>query len=454
MNTPLELTQDYLSTQLLREATQKIYLAATRALLRHFGETVTLEAIDRRTVLGWRKNVLEGGLAKTSWNTYSNHMRTVWGHALEHGTLTHTTINPFKKTSVIPPRRPKKTIPRDTIKCARDWLRDLVVDERLTKKRSPITPAWFWLAVFELFFHSGIRLNALLNLRYQDINWDDNLIRVQADREKTHREYSIPINEDLEPHIRTVWTEATKIGFEAGDQLFNVNRFSHHYHRKTMNTDQVEAMYRKLLRRFGTRMTPHRFRHTLATDLMRRPERNIHLTMDLLNHSNISTTMGYIEVDYDHMRSVMQERSQAQGAIRLERRVDDRIPVSAPAVAPSVLEAPEPIAEPLLITHVQEQPVECADHQPALLAPPEEALATYKLLTQLPSLKSERYSLDQAMLPAGTGLSHELSWDGPGTWWEDLGIPPSSTSTEESAESSMMLTLMFGLGGVRTHNWG
>lgn len=141
--------------------------------------------------------------------------------------------------------------------------------------------------------------------------------------------------------------------------------------------------------------------------------------------------MGYIEVDYDHMRSVMQERSQAQGAIRLECRVDDRIPVSAPAVAPPELEAPEPIAEPLLITHVQEQPVECADDQPALLAPAEEALATYKLLTQLPNLKSERYSLVQAMLPAGTGLSHELSWDGPGTWWEDLGIPPPSTSTEE-----------------------
>ena len=22
------------------------------------------------------------------------------------------------------------------------------------------------------------------------------------------------------------------------------------------------------------------------------------------------------------------------------------------------------------------------------------------------------------------GLSHELSWDGLGTWWEDVGLPP------------------------------
>ena len=56
------------------------------------------------------------------------------------------------------------------------------------------------------------------------------------------------------------------------------------------------------------------------------------------------------------------------------------------------------------------------------------------------------------MLPAGTGLSHELVWDGPGTWWEDLGLPP--PTMEESAESSMMLTLMFGLGGLKSHGWG
>lgn len=349
-------------------------------------------------------------------------------------------------------KRPKKTVPRNAIEWARDWLIELVTEERTTKKRSKITPAWFWLAAFELFYHSGIRLNALLNLRYQDVHWDSRLIRVEADKEKTHREYSIPITADLEPHIRALWTAAKNIGFEAEDQLFNVNRFSHHYRRKTMNTDQVEAMYRKLHKRLETRMTPHRFRHTLATDLMRQPERNIHLTKSLLNHSNISTTLGYIEVDYGHMRAVMQERSLAQGTMRLERRVDDRIPVSPPAEVQPAAEAHESVIVPLLITHALEQPVEHVNDQPPPPNTPEKGLATYKLLTQVPSLESERYSLDQAMQQVGTGLSHELTWDGPGTWWDDLGIPP--PTMEESAESSMMLTLMFGLGGLKSHSWG
>lgn len=55
MNTPQELTQDYLLTHDLRAATGVMYLSATRALLRHFGQTVTVDSIDNRAVLAWRK---------------------------------------------------------------------------------------------------------------------------------------------------------------------------------------------------------------------------------------------------------------------------------------------------------------------------------------------------------------------------------------------------------------
>ncbi|XJP98065.1 hypothetical protein AB4P94_12545 [Pseudomonas sp. B22129] len=151
---------------------------------------------------------------------------------------------------------------------------------------------------------------------------------------------------------------------------------------------------------------------------------------------------------YSGMRAVMQERSMAQGSLKVERRVDDRIPVPIPVEPLQIAEAPEPEAVSLLITHNPDQPVTCVTADPPIPIPPQEELATYKLLTQVQSLESERYSLDHAMLPASTGLSHELCWDGPGTWWEDLALPPSSM--EDSAEHSMMLTLMIGLGGRKS----
>ncbi|WP_412461698.1 tyrosine recombinase XerC [Pseudomonas sp. SC11] len=320
---PEQLLQEYLVDHDLRKASAKIYGAAMKSLEKHFGKSVDIETIDRRGILAWRTSVIDGGLSKRSWNTYSNHLRTIWGYGIEYGIIPTTLLNPFKKTTVIAPKRPSKIIAGEAIHRARRWLKSLADQELSTGERARITPAWFWLATFEIFYYTGIRLNALLCIRLQDVDWDQQLILVRGETEKTHREFRIPIMDGLAPHMRRLLDEAGRAGFAAEDQLFNVNRFSRHYKREEMNSDQVEAMYKKLIDKLGVRMTPHRFRHTLATDLMKQPERNIHLTKNLLNHSNIATTMSYIEADYDHMRDVLHERSLQQGALHLVRRVDD-----------------------------------------------------------------------------------------------------------------------------------
>lgn len=158
------------------------------------------------------------------------------------------------------------------------------------------------------------------------------------------------------PHLSRLLQEADRAGFADDDQLFNVNRFSPHYKSKVMNSDQVEAMYRKLTEKIGVRMTPHRFRHTLATDLMKAPERNIHLTKCLLNHSNIQTTMSYIEADYDHMRAVLHARSLAQGALENVRKVDY-------SGSPQASAKPKPCGQPL--ARVSEAPPPEARTEPA-----------------------------------------------------------------------------------------
>ena len=320
---PIELVEEYIHDHDLRDASAKIYKAAMKALERFFGPEIDVTGIERRQILAWRNKVIDGGLSKRSWNTYSNHLRTIWGYAIEHGILPEAMVNPFKKTTVVAPKRPSKIVAGEAIHRARRWLMSLADEELCTGERSRITPAWFWLATFEMFYYTGIRLNALLCLRLQDIDWGNQLILVRGETEKTHREFRVPIVEGLAPHIRRLVLEAERLGFTPKDQLFNVNRFSPHYKRAEMNSDQVEAMYKKLIDKLGVRMTPHRFRHTLATDLMKQPERNIHLTKSLLNHSNIATTMSYFEADYDHMREVLHERSLHQGALQLVRHADE-----------------------------------------------------------------------------------------------------------------------------------
>ncbi|EOX6790111.1 tyrosine recombinase XerC [Pseudomonas aeruginosa] len=354
--TPQQLTEEYIFAHDLREASAKIYRAATKALLKHFGPTATVQDVDHRAVLGWRRKVLEQGLSKRSWNTYSNHLRTIWGYAIEHELVTHSQVNPFRKTTVIPPRRASKTVAAEAILRARNWLNMQDGAESCTGERARITPAWFWLCTFEVFYYTGIRLNALLCIRKRDIDWDNQLILIRGETEKTHKEFVVPITEGLVPHLSRLLQEADRAGFADDDQLFNVNRFSPHYKSKVMNSDQVEAMYRKLTEKVGVRMTPHRFRHTLATDLMKAPERNIHLTKCLLNHSNIQTTMSYIEADYDHMRAVLHARSLAQGALENVRKVDY-------SGSPQASAKPKPCGQPL--ARVSEAPPPEARTEPA-----------------------------------------------------------------------------------------
>ncbi|KTC11548.1 integrase [Pseudomonas marginalis ICMP 11289] len=338
-----ELTQEYILTHDLRPDTVKIYWAATKSYVKFFDECLACET-THRDMLDWRRSELER-ISKRSWNTYSSHLRTIYGYAIEHG-LIDLVVNPLKNTRVVPPKRPKKTVANDATVRARNWLKVLAAEERTTAERTEITPAWFWLSVFETFYYTGMRLNALLCLRYGDVYLRDRLIRVRGETEKTHREFLIPIPDGLMPQLKALMQAAKALRFQPGDQLFNVNRFSGHYRRHEMNSHQVEAMYKKLTAMTGIRMTPHRFRHTIASELMTLPERNIYLTKKLLNHSNIATTMDYIEPDYDMMRAVMNERgkrpakisymAKTDAAVRAERHpsltapVKDLTPTAAP----------------------------------------------------------------------------------------------------------------------------
>lgn len=44
---------------------------------------------------------------------------------------------------------------------------------------------------------------------------------------------------------------------------------------------------------------PHCFWHTLATELMKAPDRNLQMVRGLLGHRSIATTMEYIDINLD-----------------------------------------------------------------------------------------------------------------------------------------------------------
>ena len=113
---------------------------------------------------------------------------------------------------------------------------------------------------------------------------------------------------------------------------------------------------------------------------MKQPERNIHLTKSLLNHSNIATTMSYIEADYDHMREVLHERSLHQGALQLVRHADE---TGAPGTC-------EPQVRELRSTEQLQ-----LEHGRAVLADP----ATQEMAAALMQLQFDRAGTEPSLPP-------------------------------------------------------
>lgn len=346
-----QLPDLYAQANDLREATLTTYRASVRALQRFLGHDPAASSITYELVLRWRRFEVDKGLSKRSWNTYSSHLSTLFRYLIQQKRLED---NPFKKTRLRAPQRKKKTVTDEAIDAARRWLEQLVEYERF-HGRAPVTPAWFWLAVLETFVHTGIRLNALLCLRLADVDLQKRTLLIRGDTEKTHREFMVPATAKLYAHLQQLVNRAVAAGFQAEDQLFNVNRFSPHYKRLTMNLNQVEATFTKISEKIGTKLTPHRCRHTLATELMRRPERDIHLAMKVLNHTNISTTMGYIEPDQEQMRELLEGCSQARDHRPPKRPVKNidptiheakRPPVEQTCTDPSRPQAQPAIAQP------------------------------------------------------------------------------------------------------------
>ena len=62
-----------------------------------------------------------------------------------------------------------------------------------------------------------------------------------------------------------------------------------------------------LARALGIRITQHRLRHTMATELA--AKKDIRTLQHLLGHTNVSTTMQYVHPDMDRMRSLLEDIS-------------------------------------------------------------------------------------------------------------------------------------------------
>lgn len=313
------LLESYLSVRVLRPKTESSYRASIRKLeagLKDYAYTqgVIFEndanSLTRQLIADWRNHELAHGLSANSWNTHMRHLKAVFTHGIDTQLLS-IEVNPFSKMNITPPKKRKKTLSSAQLAQARLFLEGMRVDEEKGKDVAKLHPVWFWQTVFETFYYTGIRRNQLVHIKVGDVDLKKQLITIRVEGSKTWREYEVPICQQLVPHLRLLFTRSRLQAFRVDDQLFNVNRFSDHFNprmSKLMGVDRVSNVFEYISKRIGIQVSPHRFRHTLGTDLMKQPDRNLHLVKELLGHTDIRTTLEYVEPDLNSMKNLLDSR--------------------------------------------------------------------------------------------------------------------------------------------------
>lgn len=135
--------------------------------------------------------------------------------------------------------------------------------------------------MLDFLFYSGLRINELVSIKHQD--WQDNQLRVLG---KGNKVRFVLLPEFLTIHFNSA----------SSDYLFTNQR-----------GNPIKAEYiRWLLKvraekaRISKKITPHTFRRSFATLLCRNGAQLLTI-QQLLGHSSVQTTQGYIQNDWAYV---------------------------------------------------------------------------------------------------------------------------------------------------------
>jgi len=148
-------------------------------------------------------------------------------------------------------------------------------------------------AIIYTLLLSGLRLNELINLRWED--WKNGYVEVMGKGGKYRR---VETNSEL----RKIFTEIKEKQQEKGiqsDYIFCTTKG------KPLQVPTLEDIFKKINKQLDFKVTPHMLRHTFAHDLVQKGVR-IDLVADILGHSQLETTRIYTTPSAEERRKAVE----------------------------------------------------------------------------------------------------------------------------------------------------
>ncbi|KAF3984418.1 MAG: tyrosine recombinase XerC [Methylococcales symbiont of Hymedesmia sp. n. MRB-2018] len=153
------------------------------------------------------------------------------------------------------------------------------------------------LAMFELFYSSGLRLSELSAINRNDIDLSERSLRVQSG--KGGKQRNLPIGRKAITAIKRWLSYRTNMSKNHETALFISNKGCR------LGQRSIQLRLDKWCKKLGLpeHVHPHMLRHSFASHLLESSQ-DIRAVQELLGHSNISTTQIYTHLDFQHLAEV------------------------------------------------------------------------------------------------------------------------------------------------------
>jgi integrase/recombinase XerC len=153
------------------------------------------------------------------------------------------------------------------------------------------------LAMFELFYSSGLRLSELAALNLTDVDLPDNSLIVRTGKGGKSR--LLPIGSKAVTAINNWLQQRLKNVAASESALFVSNRGTR------LSQRSIELRLEQWCKKKGIaeHIHPHMLRHSFASHLLESSQ-DLRAVQELLGHSNISTTQIYTHLNFQHLADV------------------------------------------------------------------------------------------------------------------------------------------------------
>ncbi len=155
-------------------------------------------------------------------------------------------------------------------------------------------------AMFELIYSSGLRVSEIVNLKLNDIDYENSMIRFVG---KGNKERIVPIGKTSQGFLLS-YIKAARPKIHP----LNVNKKTNEYIFLNKNGNKLTRQgFWKILKNYEKKinpekkMYPHLFRHSFATHLLQNGA-DLRLVQELLGHSSISTTQIYTNINKNFIK--------------------------------------------------------------------------------------------------------------------------------------------------------